>query len=141
HSAGLGRGSEFEVRLPLAGDDAKPAAEPPRATAPRTLSILIIEDSVDVAESMQMLLEMEGHEVSVAHDGVEGVAKARATSPDVVLCDLGLPKMNGYAVARSLVADLELANTLLVAISGYALPEDVERSMAAGFHHHLAKPV
>jgi PAS domain S-box-containing protein len=139
-SAGLGRGSAFEVSLPLASAETPEKSEASATTGLRPLSILLIEDSPDVAESMQMLLEMEGHEVSAASDGAEGLAKARATRPDVVLCDLGLPGIDGYAVARALAADPELATIHRVAVSGYALPEDVQRSNAAGFHDHLAKP-
>jgi PAS domain S-box-containing protein len=139
-SAGLDHGSAFEVRLPLAPADTHPKDDRSPTPPLRQLSILLIEDSPDIAESMQMLLEMEGHEVSIAHDGVQGLEKARQIRPDVVLCDLGLPGMDGYAVARALAADSELARIPRIAVSGYALPEDIERSKTAGFHHHLAKP-
>jgi PAS domain S-box-containing protein len=141
HSEGLGHGSVFEVRLPLAAATAtRSTPARGRAAGPRPLSILIIEDAIDVAETMQMLLELEGHTVAIAHDGMEGLETARATRPDVVLCDLGLPRIDGYAVARALASDPELASIYRVAISGYALPEDIERSKAAGFQAHIAKP-
>ena len=76
----------------------------------------------------------------VAHEGREGIEKARRFHPDVILCDIGLPQMDGYQVARELRADASLSSTYVVALSGYALPEDVERSRLAGFDKHLAKP-
>jgi PAS domain S-box-containing protein len=139
-SDGLGRGSVFELHLPLASGDGQPKSIRAPVEMPRSLSILIIEDAADVAETMRMLLELEGHTVTIARDGSEGLDAARAIRPDVVLCDLGLPGLDGYAVARALTSDPDLASIHRVAISGYALPEDFERSRAAGFHHHLAKP-
>jgi two-component system CheB/CheR fusion protein len=102
--------------------------------------ILIIEDNVDSAESLRAVLEMNQHAVSVAYNGPDGLAQARLFRPEVVLCDIGLPGMDGYEVARAFRADQELRRTCLVALSGYAAPEDVERSSQAGFQHHLAKP-
>jgi PAS domain S-box-containing protein len=141
HSEGLGHGSVFELRLPLAAATQRPSTTARgRAAGSRPLSILTIEDAIDVAETMQMLLELEGHTVTIAHDGIEGLEAARAIRPDVVLCDLGLPRLDGYAVARALASDPELESIYRVAISGYALPEDIERAKAAGFQAHIAKP-
>jgi two-component system CheB/CheR fusion protein len=84
---------------------------------------------------------MCGHEVAVAHDGRAGIEKVRAFRPDVVLCDIGLPEMDGYDVARAIRADDSLRRTALVALTGYALPDDQRRAAEAGFDHHLAKPV
>jgi CheY-like chemotaxis protein len=86
------------------------------------------------------VLEMDGHEVTVAHDGVEGIAAARALRPEVVLCDIGLPGMDGYAVARTMRADPTLREAFLVALSGYTQAADITRARAAGFDEHLAKP-
>jgi two-component system CheB/CheR fusion protein len=85
-------------------------------------------------------LELGAHEVEVAYSGPEGLEKVRALRPDVVFCDIGLPGMDGYDVARAVRQDSALQSTFLVALSGYALPEDIERAARAGFQHHLAKP-
>jgi two-component system CheB/CheR fusion protein len=130
-SAGLGAGAQFEVRLPLSLAEA--------ATAHQR-RLLIIDDNVDVAESLREALAFGGHHLEVAHTGPEGLALARRFHPEVVLCDLGLPEMDGYAVARAFRADQDLAHAYLVALSGYARPDDLARAEAAGFNRHLAKP-
>jgi CheY-like chemotaxis protein len=139
-SAGLGHGAEFTVLLPLDVNEPAAATGSSAAHARARCRVLVIEDSVDAANSMRELLELEGQEVAVACEGREGVAKARELRPDLVLCDLGLPGMSGYEVAGALRAESSLVGTLLVAVSGYALPEDVDRAAAAGFDRHLAKP-
>jgi PAS domain S-box-containing protein len=138
-SAGLGQGAEFVVRLPLAMDDA--VAPRPAATAGKgRRRVLIIEDNVDAADSLRDVLAFGEHDVEVAYDGPQGMAKAKEFRPDVVFCDIGLPGMDGFEVARSFRADEALKGVFLVALSGYALPEDVARAQAAGFDRHLAKP-
>jgi signal transduction histidine kinase/CheY-like chemotaxis protein len=140
HSDGPGKGSEVVVRLPLdIGTALEPTATPASSARVRR-RILVIEDNVDAADSLREALECDGHEVAVAYDGPDGLAKARALEPEVVLCDIGLPGMNGFDVARALRADERLKGTLLVAVSGYALPEDLQRATEAGFERHLAKP-
>ena len=142
HSAGLGQGAEFLVRLPLALEEVT-ADGPVRS---RTLAtggrrrVLIIEDNIDAAESLREALEFGGHEVEVAYNGPAGIAKARKFSPEVVFCDIGLPGMDGFHVARAFRADAARRGVYLVALSGYALPEDVQRALEAGFDQHLAKP-
>src|SRR5690606_16727446 len=107
----------------------------------RSLCIVVIEDNLDAAALLQTLLEMMGHEVHAAYDGVAGVEIARRIRPNVVLSDLGLPgQLDGYAVARTLRAEPELEGTFLVALSGYGQQEDRQRSAAAGFDDHLVKP-
>jgi PAS domain S-box-containing protein len=139
HSPGLGKGSEFVVRLPLA--DSESSVPQPAATFTRSRRrVLVIEDNIDAADSLRALLSLSDHEVDVAHTGPEGIAKAREFCPDVVLCDIGLPGMDGYEVARAFRSEDRLKNTYLVALSGYALPEDMERAREAGFERHLAKP-
>jgi PAS domain S-box-containing protein len=141
-SGGSRPGAEFIVRLPLAGEDAPSrelARDPLSGAGPRR--VLVIEDNADAAEMLRDLLTGAAHEVEVAPDGRAGVARARALRPDLVLCDIGLPLMDGYEVARTLRGDPDLAATLLVALSGYALPDDLEKAAQAGFHRHLAKPV
>ncbi len=97
-----------------------------------------MDDNADSAASLADLVALLGHEVDLAHDGPAALDKARARPPDVVLCDLGLPGMSGYDVARALRAGG--GGMRLVAVSGYAQPEDVEAALEAGFDHHLAKP-
>ncbi len=140
-SDGPGRGSEFLVRLPVAPE--QPAVGPPSSSALAMPHhrVLVIEDNVDAAETLCEVLLMWNHEVEVAYDGRAGIERARAFRPDVVLCDIGLPVMDGYEVARTFRADPALASAFLVAVTGYALPEDRRRAAEAGFDRHLAKPV
>ena len=137
----LGKGSEFVVSLPL---DSTPGAElqdVPAESPRRSRRVLIIDDYADIAESLRELLELNNHEVAVAYNGPDGIAKAREFRPEILLCDIGLPRMNGYEVARAFRRDKELSNVYLVAMTGYALPEDLQRAADAGFDCHLAKPV
>jgi signal transduction histidine kinase len=143
HSAGIGRGTEVTVTLPLVrAEDLRPradAARPPVTASARR--VLVIEDDVDGAETLRELLELHDHVVETAGSGPEGLEKARAFCPDVVLCDIGLPEMDGFDVASAMRADPTLRSTALVALSGYAAPADVERASEAGFDRHVAKPV
>lgn len=143
HSPGLGQGSEFVIRLPVrpASLEAPAPAEPPAPSAARPVRVMVVEDNVDAAESLASLLRIWGHEVLVAHDGLEALEKARTYWPEVVLLDIGLPKLDGYQVARRLREDLGLEGTLLVAMTGYGQAEDRRRSREAGIHHHYVKPV
>jgi PAS domain S-box-containing protein len=142
HSPGLGQGAEFVVRLPLAPEEGA-AAGPARASglAPGCRRrVLIIEDNIDAADSLREALEFSEHEVEVAYNGPAGIAKARKFKPEVVFCDIGLPGMDGFDVARAFRADDALKRAYLVALTGYALPEDLQRAFDAGFDQHLAKP-
>jgi two-component system CheB/CheR fusion protein len=140
-SAGRDKGAEFVVRLPLAEQGVvSPRAVATAATLVPGRRMLVIEDDEDVAAAMQIVLQIAGHEVSIARTGDEGIAAARASRPDVVLCDIGLPDVDGYEVARQIRADASLGGTVLVALSGYAQDEDVAAARAAGFDAHLAKP-
>ncbi len=142
-SPGAGLGSEFVVSLPLASEG--PPTEEPRAapadTPRRSRRVLIVEDYVDIAETLRELLDLGDHTVAVAYNGPDGIAKAREFHPEVLLCDIGLPHMTGYDVARAFRADDTLCDTYLVALTGYALPEDLRQATEAGFDYHLAKPV
>ncbi len=140
HSAGPGKGAEFVVTLPVERAGDVRSGPDHAARAPRPRRVLIIEDDVDAADSLRDLLELAGHEATVAFNGPEGIEKARKLRPDVVLCDVGLPGMDGYEVARTFRADAQLSGARLVALSGYALPEDLRRAADAGFEQHLAKP-
>ena len=140
-SGGTGKGAAFTISLPLHVTAARIV---PRQRgvggdgAPRR--VLIIEDNDDAAETLREVLEILEHVVEVAYSGPEGIEKARAFHPDVVLCDIGLPEMDGYEVARRLRADPEVGRVAIVAVSGYAQPEDVAMAKEAGFDAHLAKP-
>jgi len=141
HSAGPDRGSEFIVRLPAVNEapvSEAAAAERPGAT-PR--KVLVIDDNSDAANALRMLLENDGHNVRVAHDGVSGLALAREYRPEYLLLDIGLPRLNGYDIAASVRGDPELRHTTLVAITGYGQVHDRARTAAVGFDHHLTKPV
>ncbi len=144
-SRGLGLGTELTVTLPLDAPARLRLAvvPPPEARAPVAgggRRVLVVEDNADAAESLREALELGGHEVEVAYSGTEGLEKVRALEPEVVLCDIGLPGMDGYAIARAVRADPRLRSTYLVALSGYALEADVDRAAEAGFDLHVAKP-
>ena len=138
-------GSTFTVRLPLRPEPGTTAEAVTSPVAPdalqNALRVLIVDDLVDSAEALARLLSRRNCEVRVAHDGPSGLTAAREFGPDVLLLDLGLPGLNGFDIARTLRAEPAFANTLFIAISGYAQQEDRERSLAAGFDLHFAKPV
>jgi signal transduction histidine kinase/CheY-like chemotaxis protein len=143
-SAGLGQGSEFVVRIPVA------AAEAPRAVAGADATgraggtgrrILLVDDNLDYAESLAMVLRAIGGEVRVAHDGASGLAEARTFRPDVAFLDIGMPGMNGFDLARALRLAPETAAAKLVAVTGFSQPADRERAREAGFDDYFVKPV
>ncbi len=143
-SDGLGRGSTFVVRLPMV----IPPVEIDRALAvemrtdkSRMFRILVIDDNIHSAESLALIIKLWGHDTRVAHGGPKALEIAAAYRPEIVLLDIGLPEMDGYAVARSLRATDGLDGALLVAITGYSRDEDRLRSREAGFDHHLVKPL
>jgi serine phosphatase RsbU (regulator of sigma subunit)/ActR/RegA family two-component response regulator len=121
--------------------DTLPEATAPASAAAWRRRILVVEDDRDVADTQRDLLELAGHAVTVAYSGPDGVAEARRFRPEVVLCDLGLPGMNGCAVAAELRQDPATAATRLIAVTAYGGEEDRRRSQAAGFELHLTKPV
>jgi signal transduction histidine kinase/ActR/RegA family two-component response regulator len=139
----VGQGSEFTVRLPLAVEDESRSDEGDGSVehpARRTLRILVVDDNVDAAQSFAMLLEASGHKVEVAHDGFEALSAADDLEPQVVFLDIGLPKLNGYEVARRLREHPAHRRATLVAMTGYGQSSDRELAQAAGFDHHLVKP-
>ena len=148
-SAGLGQGSEFVVRLltssqPSVGINrpAQAAGAQPVPTAPNaSRRIIIVDDNVDAAESLRMILALEGHEVRLAHDGPGALQAAEDFYPDVILLDIGLPRMEGYEVARRLREQPKMEKVLLLALTGYGQEDDRRRSQEAGFNAHLVKPV
>jgi signal transduction histidine kinase len=142
HSGGPGKGSEFVLRLPaaLAPPMQETAAVPASEPAFRQ-RILIVDDNVDAAESLGTMLAYSGHDVRVAHGGIEALSAAREFSPNVMILDLGMPEMDGYAVAREVRSDPRFASTRLIALSGYGQPDDRRRTADVGFDEHLVKPV
>ncbi len=145
-SEGLGRGSCFTVRLPLARSAPGPIYRGDLPTTsptagPRRLRVLVVDDNVDGADSLSMMLELLGHDVRMAHDGAAAIAAAIDWEPDVALLDIGLPDLTGYEVARRLRAEPRLAGMLLVAVTGWGSEDDKRRSAEAGIDHHLTKPV
>jgi CheY-like chemotaxis protein len=141
-SPGLGRGSEVTLRFPLlSGGEDTEMADPPREEPVPPRRCLVIEDNVDAAESMALLLSLDGHETEVAFNATEGLEKARRFHPEVVLCDIGLPgPMDGHGLARAFRADPGLRGAYLIALTGYGQEEDRLRALEAGFDAHLTKP-
>jgi len=163
-SPGLGLGSCFTVRLPLAGEAPAmhapeggapigPGSMPASVTEPVTAApplpanaggparVLVVDDNIDGAESLALMLGLLGHEVRTAHDGTQALQAAAQWCPEVVLLDIGLPGMSGYDVARSLRAQRPGPGLMLVAVTGWGTEDDQRRSAEAGFDHHLTKPV
>ncbi len=142
-SKGTGQGSEFIVRLPGVSEPTKAVIAPPTIT-PRSKvepSILIVDDNIDAALTIRTLLEAVGHDVRTAHDGRTAVEVARTFRPGCIVLDLGLPGMNGFEVASAIRKVDGLENTMIIALTGYGNESDRIRSRAAGFDHHLVKPL
>lgn len=144
-SEGPGRGSEFIIRLPIRTapepDGKGYKAEPARRPGLEEPRILVVDDNIDAAESVAILLELEGHQVRTVHTGAAALALAPDFQPRVILLDLGLPGMDGYEVARRLRANPATQAIKLIALTGYGQAEDRQQSHAAGFDGHLVKPV
>jgi PAS domain S-box-containing protein len=143
-SAGLGHGSEFTVRMPLTAHPDPRAATADTAVTPATITrrrILVADDNRDSAETLAMLLRVDGHEVMIAHDGSAALAAFGGFAPDVVLLDIGMPGPNGYEVAQRIRQSRSGADIKLIAITGWGQEADKEKAFAAGFDHHLTKPV
>jgi signal transduction histidine kinase/CheY-like chemotaxis protein len=142
-SAGPGKGSEFIVRLPVVDvqhEPQQPAADHPVAIG-RKRRILAVDDNRDAADSLAIMLRTMGHEVRTAYDGLEAVQAAATFRPEVVLLDIGLPKMNGYEAARHIRGQPWGKGMALIALTGWGQDEDKRRALEAGFDHHLTKPV
>jgi signal transduction histidine kinase len=143
-SAGLGRGSEFVVRIPALAD----GVQLPRSTdgvRPRAAAIagrvLVVDDNRDAADSLGLLLGLQGLDVAIAYDGRSALDAMHDRRPQAVFLDIGMPDMDGLEVARAVRRDPELSGVVLIALTGWSQEEDVRRSRAAGFDHHLVKPV
>ena len=141
-SRGINLGAEFKVTLPIceeitALDNDLEITE----AAKKSLKILVIEDNEDSAVTLQAVLEYFGHEVSIAKDGISGVETAREFEPHVIICDIGLPEMDGFVVAQELSKDSKFSRSILIALTGYGGQEDRDLALQAGFKCHLTKPV
>lgn len=147
NSGGKGLGAEFKITLPstMILADPSPAIEnrdePGGPSAKRRARILIADDNRDAADSLGMLLDLAGHEVKVAHSGKQALALGQQYRPDVIILDIGMPEMDGYEVARSARRDSWGRTALLVALTGWGQAADKEKASAAGFDHHITKPV
>jgi CheY-like chemotaxis protein len=145
NSEGLGHGSKFTVCLPRIvaqgrRDDpshAGNALQPGR----RSLRILVVDDNADAAAMLTMLLEAAGHQVLVEHESCQALKRAKLEKPNICLLDIGLPEMDGNELAQHLRAQPETAKAVLIAVTGYGQEIDRKRTLAAGFDHHLVKPL
>jgi CheY-like chemotaxis protein len=130
------------VRLPAVEPPAMRRASSGAKASPAARDVLVVEDNDDARETLRRMLELEGHRVRVAADGASGLEAVRASVPEIALIDIGLPKMDGYELARHIRAESRgPARPYLVAVTGYGLPEDRAKTRAAGFDLHLVKPV
>jgi CheY-like chemotaxis protein len=144
HSAGVGHGTEFVIHLPIMVEPTQPP--PPEQNASespttKTCCILVVDDNRDSANSLAVLLQVTGQETHTSYDGLEAVEAATKIKPDVVLLDIGLPKLNGYEVALKIREQPWGQDMLLIALTGWGQEEDRQKSKDAGFNGHLVKPV
>jgi CheY-like chemotaxis protein len=141
-SAGLGQGSEFTIRLPVIDASAEEArrAEQDAAREEAKFRVLVVDDNIDAADSMAMLLRFLGHEVQVAYGGKAAIEAARTSRPDAILLDIGLPDIDGYEVASSLKRDPAVAAVPIVAVTGHGRETDRAQAQQAGFDAYLVKP-
>jgi len=143
-SDGPGRGSEFVVRLPVDVEASRPQAadKQEEPAAPKSsLRILIVDDNKDGADSLAMVLKMMGNDTRTAYDGKEGVELAGEFRPEVVLFDIGMPKLNGYEACRLIRKQPWGRKVIVIAVTGWGQEDDRQRSHDAGFDHHMVKPV
>lgn len=144
-SDGHGQGSEFEIWLPALDStglaDGSVDDKHPARHSDRSLNILLIEDNTDAGETLRLLLELSGHQVASASDGRAGADMALTNQFDVIICDIGLPEMDGYGVMTCIRSHTASSKPVAIAMSGYGQPEDISRAMSVGFDHYLVKPV
>src|SRR5262249_33091436 len=141
----LGKGSEFAIRLPIIVEPAQSPDSGARRLGVEPTSgsrkILVVDDNPDALRSLEILLRVTGNEIRTARDGVEAIGVAGEFRPDIVLLDIGMPRMNGYEAARHLRQQPWATQTTLIAITGWGQDGDKQRAFDAGFDHHLVKPV
>ena len=144
-SDGAGKGSEFRIWLPrsvIVDASATPPADTAESAADTpTRRVLLADDNVDGAETMGMLLESNGHEIHLAHSGTAALEAVKRLKPDIVILDIGMPDMDGYEVAERIRHEAWGKKLKLIAITGWGQAEDKRRAIAAGFDHHMTKPV
>jgi len=140
-SKGEGQGSEFILRLPIVSSPSSVVEHAPTIDASAKRRILIVDDNRDSADSLSMLLELAGNEIYTAHDGVEAVAAIEKHRPEVVLLDIGLPKLDGHEVCRRVREQPWGKDIVVIALTGWGQEDDRRRSEEAGFNGHLVKPV
>jgi CheY-like chemotaxis protein len=139
----VGQGSEFVVKLPVVPSPKAPFVIPAEIVVPqpaRSLKVLVVDDNLDAAKLLALLLLAHGHEARMAHEGGGAMQAALEYLPDVVLLDIGLPGIDGYEVAKQIRQEPTLKNVMLVALTGYGQESDRQRTREAGFNHHLVKP-
>jgi signal transduction histidine kinase len=144
HSEGVGHGSEITVQLPLttpASVDVPDTVASPEATATSARRILVVDDNTDAAQSLALLLEVCGHETHAVHDGVAALEAAERLRPDVILLDIGLPRMNGFEACRQIRQQPWGQDVVIIALTGWGQDGDRRRSQESGFDHHIVKPV
>jgi CheY-like chemotaxis protein len=141
-SAGMGKGAIFRVTLPSISAVQAPGLTPVEVTSPQVYGrrVLVVDDNADAAESTAAFLRLEGHEVKTVLDGNDALQSVRVFAPHVIVLDIGLPGIDGYAVARRLREQGDTSHALLIAVTGYGTKEDRERAMEAGFDYHFVKP-
>ena len=142
-SRGTGQGTEVEIRLPIAtaADGTVIGAEPPALATTRSLRVLIVDDNLDAAEMLDVAVSSQGHTTRLAHDGATALTAAAEFAPDVILLDIGLPVMNGYAVARTLRSQPQFTHVHIAAVTGWGQEEDRRKAREAGFDSHFTKPL
>jgi CheY-like chemotaxis protein len=139
-SAGANHGATFTIRLPRTTPPAQVLEQPSWQDSPVKRRVLIVDDNVDAADSLAMLLKSDGHEAETAYSAVSALEAVERLQPEIVLLDVGLPQLDGYEIARHLRARTNLPGMRLIALTGYGRAEDRERARAAGFDDHLLKP-
>ena len=140
-SEGIGKGSEFSVHLPRAAHGVELTRKPPEPASIRPLRVLVVDDNRDAADSLKVLLETANQDVRTAYDGAAALDVAPAFLPELVLLDIGMPRMDGYEVAQRLRALALTPRPTLVALTGWGQASDKKRASAAGFDQHFTKPV
>lgn len=141
-SEGIGKGSQFIIRLPiLETAEKKELNKNPKGKTVRYFRILLIEDNHDLAEMLRTMLQLMGHTVATAYNGIEGIETAKEFQPEVIFCDIGMPGMDGFETAKRIRNEASLKDLFLIALTGYAGQRDIGFTMESGFNKHLAKPV
>ncbi len=143
-SEGLGKGSEFVVTLPVVTLDrpiAQPNTELTMGSSDQRPKVLVVDDNRDAADSLQALFEMENCKVATAYDGIEAVQAVDETMPDMIIMDLGMPSMDGYEAARRIRRKPGSQDVLMIALTGWGQSDARQRTIEAGFDHHMIKPV